>query len=143
MWDSEPYTIKSNQKVYMQDWLATHLAKHLVDRQLNFLGLPTDFECSDPHDKRFENSRSKLIAKCIIVDDVPTEHTSQIKQEMELLNKADNSGANSNLSPMETKPWCDSCDSKGVRHKKTCVKYVSPMSPQAETLPPIGSSPIV
>lgn len=23
------------------------------------------------------------------------------------------------------KPWCDTCDSKGVRHKKVCPKYVA------------------
>jgi hypothetical protein len=23
----------------------------------------------------------------------------------------------------EIKPWCDSCDSRGVRHKKECLKY--------------------
>lgn len=148
-WDGEPYSLRSGQKMYMQDWLAEHLTKHLVDRELNRLHLPTDFECSDPSDGRFEFSRTKLIAKCLLTEEAASEGQSSVKQELELLNKkvdespkATNAAATSTLPPPPPKPpFCDSCDSKGVTHKKVCpknpVKFVVIPSPATSTeIPP-------
>lgn len=40
--DSVPYTFKAKQSMYMEDYKAYHFSKHLVDRELNKLGIPTN-----------------------------------------------------------------------------------------------------
>lgn len=40
--DSVPYTFKSKASMYMEDYKAYHFAKHLVDRELNRLNIPTN-----------------------------------------------------------------------------------------------------
>lgn len=137
-WDKEPYTVKQGKKVYMQDWLAEHIRKHLIDRELNTLGLPTNFESSDPGNPNFNNARSKLEARCILKEGGEVEFTSPLAQEVSLLNQPEdpthaNQAASNSLVP---RPWCDSCDSKGMRHKKVCPKnpkkVVSPSDEFAE-----------
>lgn len=34
-WDRVPYTVKAHETIVLQDWLASHLAKHLAERELN------------------------------------------------------------------------------------------------------------
>lgn len=131
-WNNEPFTVFSNRKVHMQDWLAIHIRKHLVDRELNKRKLPTDFECSDPMDSRYESSRKQLEARCFVSDSMPMEHGSSVSQELELLNKKEDNNLDAssaitspNILKSSTdvgRPWCDSCDSKGMRHKKVCPK---------------------
>jgi len=126
-WDKEPYSIRQNERIYLPDWLAKHLAKHLVDRELNWAKLPTDFECADPKDPRFEMSRSKLLSKCIFEQDATPMSGTKVKQEVELMNKnreiVAETHANQNAtSTVPPKVFCDSCDSKGVKHKKECPK---------------------
>jgi hypothetical protein len=117
-WDKEPYTVKSGESKHFPKWLAEHLVKHLLDRELNKLGLPTDFSCSDPKNPNLGYSRNTLFNKCIIEEGGAVEGTS-LKQEVELLNKK----IVEVESEIQTKEvFCDSCDSKGVRHKKDCPK---------------------
>lgn len=117
-WDKEPYTVKSGESKHFPKWLAEHLVKHLLDRELNNLGLPTDFSCSDKKNPNLEYSRERLYARCIIEEQKEVEGTS-LKQEVELLNKK----ATEAVSSVETKSsFCDSCESKGVVHKKDCPK---------------------
>jgi len=40
--DSIPLTFKAGQEIYLEDFKAYHFAKHLVDREMNKLGIPTD-----------------------------------------------------------------------------------------------------
>ena len=52
--DSIPYTFKAKTSMYMEDYKAYHFAKHLVDRELNKLGIPTNNTAK----------RAELGAKC-------------------------------------------------------------------------------
>ena len=40
--DSIPYTFKAGETIYLEDFKAKHFAKHLVDRELNRLNIPTN-----------------------------------------------------------------------------------------------------
>ena len=40
--DGIPYTFKAGQTIYLEDFKAKHFAKHLVDREMNKLGIVTD-----------------------------------------------------------------------------------------------------
>lgn len=127
-WDSEDYYFPAGKKIYLPEQLAQHFAKHLVDAKLNRLGLPTDHKCTDSTNKNFEFDREKLLKKCVLQEEIAETHTSTIKQDIELLNKQKEvahpgTTAGTELSS-ELKPqvFCDSCDSKGVRHKKECPK---------------------
>ncbi len=52
-WDSVKYPIKAGQSMYMEDWKAANFAKHLTDRELNKLDMPTN-----------HGDRDKFVAKC-------------------------------------------------------------------------------
>lgn len=56
------YTFKAGQTMFLEDYKADHFAKHLVDRELNKLNIPTNMEA-----KRIE-----LTAKCFPSDEVVT-----------------------------------------------------------------------
>src|SRR5258708_39392894 len=108
MWDKVQYDFDPGQTVHMEDWKAEHFTKHLVDREMNRLGVKTD-----------DFGRRKLEKKCITIPEKRTTATTAgelSKLETELANKG-------NLtSEMETtKPRvCEKCDSKGVTNKKDC-----------------------
>lgn len=55
-----PYTFKAGQEIYLESDKADHFAGHLVDQEMNTLGLATD--------NRYE--RSKLLAQCFPTDEV-------------------------------------------------------------------------
>ncbi len=56
-----------------------------------------------------------------IIEDMAAD--AQIKEEIE---ESLSPKSEIKFTPEEPKtPWCDSCDSKGVRHKKECPKYVA------------------
>lgn len=40
--DSIPYTFEAGQEMFLEDFKATHFAKHLVDRELNRQEIPTN-----------------------------------------------------------------------------------------------------
>lgn len=58
--DSIPYTFKAGEEMYLESYKAEHFAKHLVDREINKLNLPTNTE----------SKRRELTALCF-VQDVP------------------------------------------------------------------------
>lgn len=99
-WNSVPYTFKKGQPIYLEDYLAKHFAKHLVDREL----FRQDKQIND-------GSRDALLAKCI-QDDESSEEVAPEKIAMEVLNK--------NMNESKKAPFCADCDSKGVKHKKGC-----------------------
>lgn len=52
--DGDPYTFEAGQEMYMEDFKAQHFAKHLIDRELNKEGIPTNAQ----------GRRSQLEALC-------------------------------------------------------------------------------
>ena len=111
-WNSEQITVRAGESRMMEDWLAEHMAKHLTDKILNERGVRTD----DP-------SRAGILAQILPVDGLSVEADTKIKFQEAMVNS----------KPIEQKveveaepkaPWCDSCDSKGMRHKKDCPKAV-------------------
>lgn len=42
--DGIPFTFKAGDEMYMEDYKARHFAKHLVDRELNLLNIPTNMQ---------------------------------------------------------------------------------------------------
>lgn len=113
-WDKQLYTFPAKKAIYMEMWKAQHFAKHLVNRVLNTLD-----------DERVKNglrpfttshqSRPDLIAKCVILDgkeDMELKDIEQVNTTILNLNQGE--------SEKGVKHWCESCDSKGVRHKKDC-----------------------
>src|SRR5260221_6366272 len=90
---------------YFVRYEAEHYAHQLAVEILNFREKPT---VGVEHDK--------LVKRCL--EDIV--FTEDKKIGSTLLNL--NSETVPEASPVKT-AWCDSCDSKGVRHKKVCPKY--------------------
>lgn len=57
--DSIPYTFKAGQEMYIEDFKAEHFAKHLVDREMNKLNIPTNLLVE----------RNKLLTQCFPADE--------------------------------------------------------------------------
>jgi len=60
--DSIPYPFKAGQTIYLEEFKAKHFAKHLVDRELNLMGIPTNNK----------SEREKLEKLCFPSDEVVT-----------------------------------------------------------------------
>lgn len=73
MWDSQPFAIKSGEKIVLPEYLAMHFAKHLADRELYKVGL----SFGSPQ-------KSSFMQKCI---KDPVEHESKLELEIDILNK--------------------------------------------------------
>jgi hypothetical protein len=56
------YTFKSGQTMFLEDYKAEHFAKHLIDRELNKMGIATNMEAK----------RKELLVKCFPTDEVVT-----------------------------------------------------------------------
>lgn len=72
-WDKMEFTFQAGQSIYIQDFLAYHFAKHLIDRELNENKLPTNHQ-----------SREELLKKCI--GEHKLESTSSVELETQILN---------------------------------------------------------
>ena len=95
------------------DYLALHFAKHFVDRELNKMKLPTD-----------SSLRGDMIAKCVSATDISA--PDEVSLAAQINNPSLKVETVATPAPQKTEtvkaPWCDSCDSKGVKHKKECPK---------------------
>lgn len=60
--DSIPYVFKAGQTIYLEDFKAKHFAKHLVNRELDIKGIPTNNQ----------SERAKLEVLCFPSDEVVT-----------------------------------------------------------------------
>ena len=60
--DSVPYTFKAGTEMFLEDFKAQHFAKHLVDRELNRLNIPTSSAAK----------RKELEVLCFPTDEVVT-----------------------------------------------------------------------
>lgn len=77
VWDGKVEAkLAPGEKFWLPFWLANHAAKHLVDRELNRLGLPTD-----------HFSRETYVAKCIgNLSDAETKETNDDPLGIKALN---------------------------------------------------------
>jgi hypothetical protein len=116
------YEFKAGTSTMLPSHLAEHFAKHLVDREMNKMGLVTDAPQRNELLSRcftegevFNNEEQFTIAK--LNSDKGTseikEFTAEIKEE-EVKEK-----------PVKKGFFCEECGSKGFFHKKSCSKYVS------------------
>ena len=113
------YAFKAGQSIYLQDYLAEHFTKHLVDRELNKDKLPTN-----------SHLRAEYEAKCygeVIKAESPEKLESVLmnepKQEEPKQETPINEPNQELTATSPVKRFCDSCDSKGVRHLKVCPNY--------------------
>jgi hypothetical protein len=106
-WNGEPYDFPAGTSILLPQYLAEHFAKHLTDRELQKKGHTVN-----------HFSRPEYLAKAISVG---LEAPSPLKMEIEILNsKKEVANESQIVSENKDKPFCTSCDSKGVRHKKEC-----------------------
>jgi len=82
-WDSTPYEVKAGQSIYLQDYLASHAAKHLVDRELTKAGVPTNTQ----------TERDELLKKVFTDSEKTVVEESPEKLEAKVINENIESGA--------------------------------------------------
>src|ERR1041384_2134839 len=128
-WNSIPRTFKAGEAVYLDKGLADHFAKHLVDRELNKLGIRTN----DP-------MRLEMEAKCF--GSVVTSTPEYLASDLANLNNPKKEVVQSLSSELPAtvapKPrFCDLCESKGVRHLKGCPKYVPILNQKGKIAEPV------
>jgi len=66
-WDGHPMSFKAKEAKEIEEYLAIHFAKHLVNREMNKRNLRTD-----------HFSRQEFIEKCFVIED---EITEELKSE--------------------------------------------------------------
>lgn len=111
-WDNVPYTFKAGESKYLPGYLAEHFAKHLIDRELNKNGKRTD-----------DSSRQALLNNCGIVANAPQKPSLEAEIELMNINPSSISVLSAPISDeIKEIKFCDTCDSKGGRHKKECPK---------------------
>lgn len=96
-WDSTPYSFKAGSSVMLPAYLARHFTKHLVDREMQKVGLTVN-----------HFSRKNYEAKCLTEEPIEAVNAEKLKVDI------------MNLKPEKKDVFCTQCDSKGVRHKKEC-----------------------
>ena len=74
-WGKEPYTVKANETILLPSYLADHLAKHLIDRELGKSGIATD--------RQSERDKMMSLANGEVVIDA----TSPEKLEVDMMNE--------------------------------------------------------
>lgn len=72
-WDGQPWSFKPKAKMLLQDYLANHFCKHLVDLALHRAGKQVS-----------DHTRPELEAKCLIADGL--EYGSAVEAEAGTLN---------------------------------------------------------
>lgn len=121
-WGGVNYNFKAGTSMYLEPYLAEHFAKHLTNREINRLnrGVPPEKEI------RIDNQqlRNTVLSRCIRTVETEATGTAQLATELLNMNIAKDV-AEVKLEAIEPKKFCDSCESKGVRHRKECPKYVS------------------
>ena len=113
-WDSVDYAIGAGEIQMFPAHLAEHFAKHLADMVMNIKGVPTD-----------HFTRPSYVQRALIETTVEAPNAEKLNAEI-LNQKVDE-------APKAPASFCDSCDSKGVRHKKECPKYEAVQSKGSTT----------
>jgi hypothetical protein len=107
-WNNEVFTFPvGSPPIYLQDYLAKHFAKHLANRELMKKGKVGDTDYTiyvgNENSIVFMEFRDKALSQ-------PLQAATPLQAEIDTINRNETEG----------NKFCDSCDSKGVRHKKTC-----------------------
>jgi hypothetical protein len=77
-WNNMPYVFKAGESIFLEDFKATHFAKHLIDRELNKLGFQTNDMAK----------RSELISQCFPPEEaISTLEALQINEEEKIVKK--------------------------------------------------------
>lgn len=119
-WDGVSYHFPALSSMMMQEYLVDHFAKHLTDREMNKLNIPTN----DP-------KREEFLKKCYKEDEIQAVSEIQLGQKI----------MNASTSEITPKPvektdkklpdangvYCQECGSRSPYfHKKTCSQYAPP-----------------
>lgn len=110
-WANEPFTFYPGKKTILPKYLADHFAKHLTDREMH--------KAVDDKGRAMHTDspdRAKFLARCFAESSLTA--STPIKAQIEALNAQ----AEIEHEKKEVRSFCDSCDSKGVKHKKDCPK---------------------
>lgn len=78
-WDGNPTTVKKGRLMPMEDFLADHFAKHLVDRELQKEGLPL-----------LGDDRDEMLKKCFVeatIEETVTEKVEKTEKEVDKVDK--------------------------------------------------------
>lgn len=136
-WGREPYCFPPKSSKTMEEWKARFFAKHLTNREL--LKIPGGEYHTSPKMKNGEfysdgddNIFMEIFNKCFLPMDV--EYSSEEKMKDDLMNPKDDKLVEIQdeiKENLHNNAWCDSCDSKGGRHKKGCPK-ISTVMPKVE-----------
>jgi hypothetical protein len=113
-WDSVKYDFKAHTSTLMEEWKSKHFAKHLTDREL----LRAGYQVNDFR-------RPEFLAKALPEGGI---EAPESKIQTEIMNVEEATSRDIN------KPWCDSCDSRGVRHKKDCKRLAKNVEEEFEGL---------
>lgn len=95
----------------MEDYKAKHFAKHLVDRELGRQNKLTN-----------DHSRSALENNCFIGSAPVAKPDGEAEKDSALTTEIVNLNHEAKANEPKPDTFCDTCDSKGVRHKKVCPK---------------------
>lgn len=136
-WGGVEYSFEPGETMMLEPHLATHFAEHLADDILNNTFVEKNGKKESLPTNHF--SRESLIKKCIRETGVSAQDEVQLRQN--IMNAQEEVPAvKEEVKPQEPisskvsapKPFCDSCDSRGVKHKKECSKNPAKV---IETLP--------
>jgi len=111
-WADVPYTFKAGTTMAMEDWKAEHFAKHLADRILTDKKLRVDDE-----------TRGEYLSKAII--SIDSEPVASSQAATVIVNENLSNAIPVQVEPVKVEPvrkFCNHCDSKGVKHKKDCLR---------------------
>jgi hypothetical protein len=124
-WDGVPYTVPARSQMLMQDYLANHLAKHLTDKVMNEMGIPTD-----------SSERASLLAKCFKPEEHPQVFETEEKLEQAKINEPTleipqvqpavtaEAKIEDKKTPDANGVYCQECGSRSPYfHRKDCSKY--------------------
>ncbi|MFA5037063.1 MAG: hypothetical protein WC479_07805 [Candidatus Izemoplasmatales bacterium] len=107
-WDSEVYSVKAGSEELFPTFIAEMGALRLADRE----------RVKDSKKKEYANSvLGELKETQEPIKPTFKEEVMAAKQQLKVEKEFED------LKKLEEKPWCDKCDSKGVRHKKNCPDF--------------------
>lgn len=123
-WNKEEYAFPARQSIMLPSYLADHFAYHLAVRELyKRLG-----NSALVNNNMIEQEKQKCFSG---IEQVAS---SEAKLEVEMLNDepvAETKPVEEAVveAPKVKAPFCDTCDSKGVRHKASCPKLAPKPEP--------------
>lgn len=111
-WNKTPYCFPPKTEMPLDGYIAEHLAKHLANRELTRKDNPYGSERDCSPKKPEENPRFMKVFKMACFP------LAEVKAQPAIHEMADE--VKGKVSSFIEKPFCEFCNSKGVRHKKDC-----------------------